>query len=531
MSTVLSALLSGLGLFFVGVKLIPTHLCEMTGREVRNRVASLVDHPWRGALVGLVAGAATQSTNVVTFIMTSLQSAGLIDVRRAMPVIIWANVGTSVLVMVATVDIRVAVSMLLAVVGLAYYLDVDRSTRFRHLAGALLGVALLFLGLQLIKGGAAPLQEMESVRTALQRASAWWAALFLVGALVTAVLQSSGTVSAIAATMASVGMLTMEQTVLIIYGASVGSAVSLWFLSAALHGVARQLVVLQVLFKGLAAAVMLVLLWVELTLGIPLVIALVTPLGSNTGIQSAWVFLLFQLVGAAMLTLGFDPVHRLMQRWSPPNRQEALSQPQFIYAQAADDVTSAMELVEREQQRLATMLPDALSTAERDAGLPPRESPAALRAANHAITATIDEFVTTLLDRHSDRAALDHLLGLRARNQLLVELAAGVEQFDALVRTIDAPEATAVSEALVESLHFVLVTLSHALTAEGADDAAMLRDMTADRSTLMDGVRKRLLSEGQALPFATREQLYGATSVFERLIWLVRQYVQLVPAR
>jgi len=42
-------------------------------------------------------------------------------------------------------------------------------------------------------------------------------------------------------------------------------------------------------------------------------------------------------------------------------------------------------------------------------------------------------------------------------------------------------------------------------------------------------VRKRLLADGQSLSLAAREQLYEATSLFERLIWLVRQYVQLVP--
>ncbi len=526
MSTVLSALLSGLGLFFVGVKLIPTHLRQMTGREVRNRVATLVDHPWRGPVVGLVSGAATQSTNVVTFIMTSLQSAGLIDVRRAMPVIIWANVGTSVLVMVATVDIRVAVSMLLAVVGLAYYLDVDRSSRFRHLAGALLGVALLFLGLQLIKGGAAPLQEMASVHEALQRASAWWGALFLVGALVTAVLQSSGTVSAIAATMTSVGLLSMEQTVLIIYGASVGSAISLWFLSAALHGVGRQLVVLQVLFKGIAAVAMLLLLWLELSAGVPLIIALVGTIGGNPGVQAAWVFLIFQLAGAAILTVFFDPIHRLMQRWSPVSRQEELSRPQYLYAQAVADVTSAMVLVEREQQRLVQRLPDALSTAERDAALPPREPADLLLAANRAVTGAIGEFVTTLLDRNADQGALDRLLGLQARNRVLADLGVEVHRFDRLVASVDSEDAAALIDALVESLHFVLMTLSSALMPDGEDDAAMLREMTADRSSLMDGVRTRLLSDGQALPLVARERLYEATSVFERLIWLVRRYVQ-----
>lgn len=523
---VLSALFAGLGLFFIGVKLIGGHLRQMTGRGVRDRVAALIDRPWRGALLGVVSGALTQSTNAVTFIITSMHTAGLVDVRRGAPVVVWANVGTSALVLVATVDIRLAVSVLLGLIGLGYYFDIEKSARYRHAAGGLLGVSLLFLGLQLIKGGALPLRDMPEVQHFLQVAGGWWAAIFLLGALITLLVQSSGTVSAIAVTMTSAGLLSMDQTMLLIYGAGVGSAGSLWLMSSNLRGVARQLVLMQILLKIVAAAVLLVLLWVEFGLGVPLVKAAVQQVGSNVGLQAAWIFLLFQLVGATIMSVGGARVQRLLARWSPRSLAEELSSPRFLYPRALEDAATALDLVELEQAGLLRFLPAYLTTAEQQAGVV-MESPAVLLPANRAVTDYVTSFLAELIDRHSDRSALDRTLNLQTRARLLGDLRDGLHQFDELVAPLTT-EASTVTAAMVESLHFVLTTLHTAAETADEHELALLRDLTADRSLTMERVRQQVVADGTDVPIPVRIALFTATSLFERLVWIIRQYVQLL---
>lgn len=525
MPDVLSALFAGLGLFFIGVKLISGHLRQMTGRGFRDRIAALVDRPWRGALLGVVSGALTQSTNAVTFIVTSMHGAGLIDIARGAPIVTWANVGTSALVLVATVDIRLAVSILLGLIGLGYYFDIDRSSRFRHVAGALLGVSLLFLGLQLIKGGALPLREMPAVQQFLQATSGWWIATFLIGAVITLLVQSSGTVSAIGVTMTSAGVLTMDQTVLLIYGAGVGSAASLWLMGASLRGVARQLALLQILLKLVAALLLLLCLWIERGLGVPLVLALAAQVGDNAGFQAAGIFLLYQLVGAIVMTLAAPAVLRLLAQWSPPSRAELLSTPQYLYPQALDDAETALDLVEREQARLLAFLPGLLTNAEQPHDTV-RESPQVLLAATTAVTEQVATFLAELIDRHSDRVALDRMLNLQARTRLLADLRDGARQFDQLVAPLGTPPPP-MAHSLVESLDFMLRTLHQALQESDGDDIALLREVTGDRSAVMERMRQQLLSQGADVPLDVRTALFAATSLFERLIWLVRQYVQL----
>ena len=85
-------------------------------------------------LLGTVLGAACAS------VVSAVVTAGLADVARVVPMVIWANVGTSVLVLLSAIDISHAVLFLLGVTGIAYYFDVDKAPRLRHLFGALLGL-------------------------------------------------------------------------------------------------------------------------------------------------------------------------------------------------------------------------------------------------------------------------------------------------------------------------------------------------------------------------------------------------------
>ena len=108
LSQILASLFAGLGMFFIGVKMIGTHLKQLAGPRMRRLVEASVRSRVRGSMLGTLAGVMTQSSNAVTFILASMISAGLLDVRRAVPVVVWSSVGTSSLVLVATVQISSA---------------------------------------------------------------------------------------------------------------------------------------------------------------------------------------------------------------------------------------------------------------------------------------------------------------------------------------------------------------------------------------------------------------------------------------
>lgn len=538
LAEIVGSVLGGLGLFFIGIKLIGTHLQQMTGRRFRALITRAVDRPWRAGVLGVASGAISQSTNAVTFIVMSLVTARMVTVRKALPLVSWANVGTSLLVLVATFDLMVFVFYLLGLVGIGYYFNVDKSNRFRHLAGALLGVGLLFLGLQFIKAGAVPLRELDAIRDFLTLVAHSYLLVFLIGLAMTLITQSSATVSVIAVVMASVGLFTMNQTMMIIYGASLGSALSILLLTANLRGVARQLAFYQMILKGVGVVILLTLFVLETSAGIPLIQALVQILSTDVSVQAAWVYLIFQVVASGTLSLVQRPTHRLLQRLSPATTEEELARPVYLYDQALDEAESALDLVEKEQGRLLHFLPDYLPV---DAPLETHAAtiaPATLLASNRQVSAAVSMFITDLMDRHQDRLSLQRMINIQGRNALIGDLQDSVYEFTLALgqvsQAISVDQAEDVSQswplvtALCEGLHALLTTLSETQESMDADDLQMLKLLTADRTELMERIRHRLLREGQDLSFPVHEALFSATSLFERIVWLIRRYVLLL---
>jgi phosphate:Na+ symporter len=529
---ILASLFGGLGLFFLGVKGVGASLQAMGGRRMRSAMALATRGRLASAAMGLALGALTQSSNAVTFIATSLYSAGLLPLARALPALAWANAGTAGLVLLATVNLKLAVLWLFGVVGFATYFGIDGGGRLRPLLGALLGLGLLFLGLATIKAGAAPLRDMVLVRQVLEFAGNALLPPFLVGAVITLIAQSSSTVSILAITFTSLGLLGFDQTVMVVYGASLGSGLSVLLLSGNITGSARQLALFQALFKAAGTLIFLLLYALEQQ-GYPLVLAATARLASSLPERIGWLFLIFQLVTALVLMPLERPVLALLRRLSPPGAAEALGRPRFLYDQALDHAPTALELVEREQAALVARLPALLEPAlglAAPGALAARPDQAArpsqteLLAAAASVEASIKLFLEELLSRGGDRSSLARAVALDQRNLLLGQLRDTVGDFAGSLQA-GRPDAAlaALLLQLAEGLHLLLLQLQDAAAGEDPDDLALLRNLSADRSEMMDRLRRRLADAEPGLDQAGHDLLFRATSLFERAVWLIRR--------
>ncbi|MBF0392061.1 MAG: Na/Pi cotransporter family protein [Alphaproteobacteria bacterium] len=525
---ILAVIAAGLGLFFTGVKLIGSNLKQSSGRRLRAIISRGTRNRVAAAGVGVVAGAITQSTNAVTFIVVSMVSAGLIEARQAIPVVVWANVGTSVLVLLATLDMHSAILFLVAIAGLAHYLDLDRSARWRHVVGALLGLGLLFLGLDLLKQGAQPLRGLEITREFVAFSAQSHLIAVIIGTLLSLVAQSSATVSIIAVALVSSGILGIEQTILIIYGAGLGSGLSVWFLSSNLAGRQRQIANLQVACKAIGALILIPLIEIELKFGVPLVLALVRSVSADPVAQAAYVYLVLQVVSALAVTAFQGPLMAVLERASPPTREEELSRPRFIYELALDEPETALELAEREQSRLARFLIDMLdSIRAEEAGRTDRPDYLAVHLAGRTLAAEIDGFLAELMERGPGGHALERTTRVQTRNQVLLDLLDTVRD---LVQAIDAgtvgPSLGPLTHAIVEALHTALTSMGEDGEAYDELGREVLLAMTGDRSAAMESVRRGLL-ENRQLGRAEQDLLFSLTSLFERGVWLIRRHVLL----
>ena len=529
--TMIATLFGGLGIFFIGIKMISSHLSQMAGRGLRSGVLRLVDNRWSASLLGILFGAVTQSTNAVTFIVTSMVTARLVQVRAVMPVVIWANLGTGVLVFLSTLNIRPFILSLLGLIGVAYFLNVEKSLRYRHSAAALLGVALLFLGLDLVKEAASPMQEMAFVAQLLESAQEQYWLVFFLGLALALIAQSSATVTVVTVLMSKIGLLNLDLTLMMIYGAGIGSAASLAYMTLTLSGLARQLAYLQIFQKAGSAVLMVVLLAIERGFDIPLVEALIRQVSSDTSLQGCWAYVLMQLLGCVLVSSMSKTLYEIAVSLAPATIEESRSKPHFLYAQAIDDPETALDLVAKEQLRQFAYLSDYLATDDAKNSVSPQAllSQERLHGANLKVTAEIDEFLAELLNRVTDRDAMDRILNFRARNRLLADLQQSTHELDGLLRPLlEIESVSKLGHSIIESLDFIFLALLDAVKTEDRQDSELFMQMTADNSGVMEHVRQDFLARGNEFSPQLHELLFSATSLFERVNWLLRQYCGLL---
>jgi len=516
-------LLAGLALFFIGVKFIGENMKQMAGRGFRRFVGFLTRNPLLSALAGLISGALVQSATAVTFIMTSLVSGRLLSVSKSRPIIAWANIGNSLIVLLAVLDLRLIALFLMGGIGVCYYMNLDKSDRHRTIVGAGMGLGMLMTGLIFMKAGAAPLKQVTWLAQFLSYTKTSYLLAFLAAALVTLVAQSSTTVAVVAIAMARAGLLGQEQTLMIIYGSNFGSGLSVWFMSSNLRGSSRQLALYQALFKVAGAVVLVPWFYLEIYLNIPGVQAFARFLSGDFGKQMAYVFLFFQLAATGVLAATSSLVLRLMQRICPASAEEELNRPQYIYEQALEEPETALDLAEKECLRLVRHLPDFLDAAREETSQSVKTSSAVLSKALASVSGEVKGFVTAVMGRQQSRDGLERALNLQSRFDLLGSLAGALDEFVTVsVESKDVERLASFSQRSAEALHMILTTAVESAETPDEDSFFMLQELTSDRADMMVQTRRSLAGEKNMDP-QHYQTLLALTALFERIIWLLRR--------
>lgn len=517
---------AGLGLFFIGIRLIGSHFKQLAGRRMRLLITRALQGRGSAPLLGLAAGALLQSVNAVIYVLVALVTAGAIDKRRAFPIISWANIGTSALVIAAALNMHLMVLLLIGMTGVAFYQNLDQSPRYRHVVGALLGIGLLFLGIDFIKSASAILKQSEGLREALLLAAQYPVLSFGLGVAVAWVVQSTSTITVIAMAMTSAGLLSFDAGTLVVLGSGLGSPLSTRTLAARMTGSGRQLVLYQIVLKSMGVAALLLVYGVDRLLGQHWLLGAMDAIGLSPAARLAAVYVALQLASELAMQLLQRPALAYLERQAPPSHEEVLGRPHYLRDGVLAESESALLLVDKEQQRLLRSLEAYLAPLRAEAR--PDEVPVAARhAAERQVLRECDHFLTEVADRNHSRQTLERTIVLRDRNELLDSLQDTLAE---MVRVVQGSGSDAAVrqhiDGLIEGLHVVLETLADVAQQPTAEDLALVRTLTHDRSELMDGIRRRL--QGGAVAPEVQQAVFAVTALFERSTWLLRRYALLL---
>jgi phosphate:Na+ symporter len=517
----LTQFVGGLGIFFAGMHLLTENLKLLTGRRFREVVASWTRSRAAAVGWGVSAGAVMQSPPAVTLIAVSMLGTGLITVETGLAMVLGCNVGTSLLVVMASFDIKVLVYALLGIAGLSF-----ASTRWaaaRTIPLVVFGIGLVFLGLDLLTSAVRPIAQEPWLRDLLAWPGSSMPLLFVVGIALSVLSQSANSIMLLSIALAGAGALTFNQAVITIYGANVGDSMLTWLLSAPLRGRQRQVAMFQVAFNCVAACVMLPLLAVELVGGVPLVLALARKITADPPLQLACICVLYNIGGAITLLPCIPLAARILARRYPPPTEEGDARPQFIYPAAAAEADSALDLTALEQQRLAAFLPRLLEIA--------REQPANAverirrrRESISQLSGAIRDFLDRLGEQTLRHDVYERLHKARSKADLIDAIANTVTQLASVSVAAKRHEATRrLSTSIVEGIDTILLTAVEAMGHAGSGELEVLHNISGDRSAMMRRIRGDYLAREATLSGLDRSDILSVTILAERAAWLLHR--------
>lgn len=290
--SMLFSLLGGLGLFLFGIQTMGEGLEQAAGSRMKKLLEVLTRNKLLAVLVGALITGVIQSSSATTVMVVGFVNAGLLELGRAIGVIMGANIGTTVTSLMLSIELNFGV--VFTAVGAVCQLAGSRSG-FKRFGQITMGLGLLFVGMDAMTEAMAPLRDWALFRD-LMTAAANPIVGVLVGAGVTALLQSSSASVGILQALAASGTVSLEAALFILFGQNIGTCVTALMASVGTSRTAKRAAVVHLLFNVLGAA-----LFVLVAVALPLADWIRALAGENLRLQIACSHILFNITTTAVL--------------------------------------------------------------------------------------------------------------------------------------------------------------------------------------------------------------------------------------
>lgn len=318
--SIVGLLVGGLALFLYGLERMTGALKAIAGSRLQSLLGTLTANRFRGVLAGAGITALLNSSTITTVLLVGFVSAGLMTLQQSIPMIMGANIGSTLTAQIIAFNISALTPFLLAGGFLLY--GFTKRELLRELGAVLFGLGLLFLGIEFMGNATRPLRNYEPFIAAMQDMRNPLLGI-VIGAIFTAVVQSSAATLAIVIALGSQGLIPLESGIALILGANVGTCGTALLASIGKSAEAAQVGIVHLLFNLLGV--------LFLAFVIPQfadVIRQISPsspeltgsarLAAEMPRQAANAHTVFSVFSTAVLIWFTGPIGKLAERLAPP---------------------------------------------------------------------------------------------------------------------------------------------------------------------------------------------------------------------
>ena len=331
--TQLLLVIGGITVFMIGMKTMGSNLERAAGSSMRTMLAKVSNNRFAGVGIGAAVTAIINSSSATTVMIVGFVNVGLMSLTQAGAIIMGANIGTTIsaqIMSLQSININMAaVFSAVAAAGLVINMT-GKSGRSKQIGNILIGIGFIFIGLQFMSDAVKVLTADEVIAPKLD---ALFLSidnpflLFLIGVVLTGLLQSSAAITGILIALAGSGLITIEQAMFITMGSNIGTCATSLIASMGTSTNARRAAVIHLLFNVLGCAVFFILM---LAFQKYVVEGIIFVSGGSVERQIANFHTLFNLLTTLVLLPFLKPLVKLAQV-IVPERKKTQKQGDFKY--------------------------------------------------------------------------------------------------------------------------------------------------------------------------------------------------------
>ena len=242
-------LLSGMGLLLYGIKILGEGLELTAGAKLKTLLEKMTKNRFSAVLVGFIITTLLQSSSATTVMVVGFVNTGIMNLTQAIGVIMGANIGTTTTSIIVSLDIGKFAPL---AIGLgAFLIMFAKKNTHKHLALAITGFGMLFLGMTLMKTSMAPLASSPVFSEWIMKADENhnFILAIIIGIIITATIQSSAASIGILQALALSGSIPLSFAAYVIYGQNIGTCITAVMSAIGTKKNSKRTAVMHVMFN------------------------------------------------------------------------------------------------------------------------------------------------------------------------------------------------------------------------------------------------------------------------------------------
>ena len=321
-------LVGALGMFLYVMNMMSSGLQKAAGSRLRGFLGAMTSSPFKGVMTGLGITTLIQSSSATTVMVVGFVNATLLTLNQAIGVIMGANIGTTVTAwLISLLGFKTDISVLaVPLMAIGFILSIAKREKYKNISEFIIGFALLFLGLSLMKNSVPDLRQTPEILSFIQQWTGYGfgsVLIFLVfGTVLTLVLQSSSATMALTLIMMSLGWIPFDMAAAMVLGENIGTTITANIAAAVGNPNARRAALAHTVFNVFGVIWALILFRPFLSL-IGIIITWLgypnpTLIDYSAGIEAGSVDSTAALYGVSMLHTLFNTINTLVLIWFVP---------------------------------------------------------------------------------------------------------------------------------------------------------------------------------------------------------------------